>query len=810
MGRDVGEILTAVPSEADRVALDRHLREISRLSERLDANWPRAQELDQTLELDAAEVPTLPDPVARQTLVAALRRAQALGDVVRQRGELVRQVRDLEGKLTQTLSELGTESVQVLRGVQPLLDAQIARTRQELSNVDEELRKAHDEDLRLKNDLDEQRLRQRQLAAEGEVVTAETLRAARARREDGWTRIRRAYVERSDDAVELGRVFDPDRSLPEAFEVAQGEVDRQADLLRADAKRAAGLEECSARIEQMQGRQRDIGTAMTTLAAQRASLLTIWAQQLAQAKLPDLDADALREWQLRRRDALELAERLAALHSDCDRVLVGASTAASEIAAALYTLGQPVVEEGSASKVEALPSLIEQALQWEKHAAKNEAEHGERAKTVRAQRAERERIGAVIAKTEAEVQGHAVALQAWHARLFLPSDSTSEAVRARLDELDGLVRQATALSDARLGQAQHQAVVDEVTAQVAQLATLIGEPVPGAVGAFADRLRKRLTTSRDRDQQRNTLTRDRTRAQARKRQAEDKLVLQRTTLARLCEVAGVTMVDQLPEREDSAARKRHAQTTLSKLRQQLAQASARSEDALRQSLAGQDAVAMESERERCRAEIAQREQEQTAARHAEEQARRALEAIDSSDRAATARESMESAAARYRAAIRPWARLRLAHALLQESVKRFRERAQAPMVVAATTYFSLMTGGRYERLVADEAEDKPVLRAQRVDGVPIGVEAMSEGTADQLYLALRLAALELRRASHPQMPLVLDDVLVTSDDERAGNILRALAKFAEGGQVMIFTHHRHLIDVARAVLGDEALMTYIL
>lgn len=189
----------------------------------------------------------------------------------------------------------------------------------------------------------------------------------------------------------------------------------------------------------------------------------------------------------------------------------------------------------------------------------------------------------------------------------------------------------------------------------------------------------------------------------------------------------------------------------------------------------------------------------------EEQARHALEAIDTSDRAAAAREAMESAAARYRAAIRPWARLRLAHALLKEALNRFRERAQAPMVAAASTYFSLMTGGRYQRLVADEADDTPVLRAERTDGERIGVDAMSDGTGDQLYLALRLAALDLRRASHPPMPLVLDDVLITSDDERASNILRALARYAEGGQVMIFTHHRHLIDVARTTLGERGL-----
>jgi len=121
-----------------------------------------------------------------------------------------------------------------------------------------------------------------------------------------------------------------------------------------------------------------------------------------------------------------------------------------------------------------------------------------------------------------------------------------------------------------------------------------------------------------------------------------------------------------------------------------------------------------------------------------------------------------------------------------------------------------MTGGAYERLVTDESEDRPVLCAQRAGGTRIGIEEMSEGTADQLYLALRLAALELRRSSHPRMPLILDDALITSDDERAANILRALVRFAEHGQVMIFTHHRHLIDVAHKALGDQAFVTHTL
>ncbi len=811
-GREIREALNAAPSQADRVALNDHLQKISRLNERLAGNRQRALELDDALNADAEEAPALPDPAVRQTLADAVRQAQALGDVGRRQGELDRQIGELEGRLIQSLSDMGADSEQALRRAQPLLDAQIAQARQELADIEKAERDAHRDDGKLVGDLEQRRLEQRQLAAEGEVVTAETLRLARERRDDGWTRVRKVYVDHTDDAAELGRgidaAFDANRLLPDAFEAAQAEADRQADLLRADARRAAASEECSTRIEQMQARRREIIATLASLGVRRESVLTGWTARLTQAQLPALDADALREWQGRREVVLELAGRLAGLRSDREGVLAEASTAVSALLVTLRAAGQTVTEAAAGGEVNALPSLIARALLWERNAAESEAERGARARALRVQQAERKKVAALIAQTEIDMQRHEGALDVWHARLYLPSGSASESVKARLEELDTLGRQSTALNDARQAQGHHNAVVNDIEARAAQLAVLVGEPGPVSIDDFADRLRRRLVVSRQDEQERNTLNRDQDRAQQKKLQAETELEQQGIALARLCSAARVATADLLAEREESAARKRQAQAHLSTLRGQLAQASARPEQALRQSLAGQDAVAIESERDRGRLEIGQRETEQAAARQGEEQARRALEAIDTSDRAAAAREGMESAAARFRAAIRPWARLRLAHALLKESLNRFRERAQAPMVSAASTYFSLITGERYARLEAAEEGDKPVLRAVQADGTRKGVEAMSDGTADQLYLALRLAALDLRRASHPHMPLVLDDVLITSDEERTANILRALARFAEGGQVMVFTHHRHLIDVAREALGDQALAVH--
>jgi uncharacterized protein YhaN len=85
---------------------------------------------------------------------------------------------------------------------------------------------------------------------------------------------------------------------------------------------------------------------------------------------------------------------------------------------------------------------------------------------------------------------------------------------------------------------------------------------------------------------------------------------------------------------------------------------------------------------------------------------------------------------------------------------------------------------------------------------------MSEGTADQLYLALRLASLEHYLEGRDPIPLVADDILVSFDNERAGAALDVLAELACRTQVIFFTHHAHLVDLAQQRLGDDVLFVH--
>ncbi|AWN37537.1 YhaN family protein [Methylobacterium radiodurans] len=151
---------------------------------------------------------------------------------------------------------------------------------------------------------------------------------------------------------------------------------------------------------------------------------------------------------------------------------------------------------------------------------------------------------------------------------------------------------------------------------------------------------------------------------------------------------------------------------------------------------------------------------------------------------------------------RRWAVLRLAGLLIGTAIGRQRAGQQDPLLARAGALFSGLTGGAFAGLAQDyDAGDEPRLTGRRASGELVPVDGLSEGTRDQLYLALRLAYLEDYAGRAEPAPFVGDDLFLTFDDARTAHGLEALA--AIGGQVqpILFTHHRHVADLARARLG---------
>lgn len=129
--------------------------------------------------------------------------------------------------------------------------------------------------------------------------------------------------------------------------------------------------------------------------------------------------------------------------------------------------------------------------------------------------------------------------------------------------------------------------------------------------------------------------------------------------------------------------------------------------------------------------------------------------------------------------------LQTADAALEEAAREMQSRF-APIVGArAAEMLAQMTGGRY----AAVSFDRGMAFKTRLEGDPVARDSafLSEGTADQMYLAVRLAICQLVLGGEEPCPIVLDDALACFDDERAAQAMALLADIAKTRQVILFT-----------------------
>ena len=179
--------------------------------------------------------------------------------------------------------------------------------------------------------------------------------------------------------------------------------------------------------------------------------------------------------------------------------------------------------------------------------------------------------------------------------------------------------------------------------------------------------------------------------------------------------------------------------------------------------------------------------------------------------AADAAADAQSALARVRALTEEYCRVRLAAEVLSREIDRYRDANQGPVLRRASELFARLTRGSFSGVRAGfDGNDRPALRCTREGDADLGVEDLSEGAQDQLYLALRVASLERYAAAAAPLPLVLDDVFTSFDDDRARAGLEVLVELAARHQVLFFTHHRALVDIARevgAASGRDAAVT---
>lgn len=146
---------------------------------------------------------------------------------------------------------------------------------------------------------------------------------------------------------------------------------------------------------------------------------------------------------------------------------------------------------------------------------------------------------------------------------------------------------------------------------------------------------------------------------------------------------------------------------------------------------------------------------------------------------------------------------RLSLVLAERALRRYRDSHRGGMLVATETAFRTLTNGAYASLTTQaEGQTETLLAIQSAGGAAKQAREMSKGTKFQLYLALRAAAYEQVAAGGTVLPFFCDDIFETFDEGRTTAACGLLSQIGQRGQAIYLTHHKHVVDLARALCGD--------
>ncbi len=185
--------------------------------------------------------------------------------------------------------------------------------------------------------------------------------------------------------------------------------------------------------------------------------------------------------------------------------------------------------------------------------------------------------------------------------------------------------------------------------------------------------------------------------------------------------------------------------------------------------------------------------------------------MDGAQGSADAADEAEEAMAAIRQHVETYARLKLSAAILEREIEEYRQKNQGPIMKRTAEIFRRITLGSFQDLTTGfDDKDKLVFICVEKNGRKMTVDGLSEGTRDQLYLALRIAGIEHHMEHNAPLPVIVDDLLIKADDFRSKAILEILGELSRKAQVIFFTHHSKLVELAREAVPENLLKEHVL
>jgi len=633
------------------------------------------------------------------------------------------------------------------------------------------------------------------------VPTEDELEQARALRDHGLclaTEQLAGNPPNTEDLSDFASIVQGDGEFTTALETSVRTADMIVDRIRREADRVANKAQLAAQSESLDQQKAECEESLNAVETERHNQDSKWEGRWREAGIAPLSPCEMKDWSKKYAGLLDVADKLSEesstlkqLEQRRDSLRKRLSNQMSGVGVEvelelktfkeLITLGQHFVEQVRDARAE------RDQLEKENERAKNDI-----------QEADRELTAAQNDLAEWQTTwADAVAL------LRLEPDALPEQAESVLANMGRLFDE---LAEA---DRNHRRIygIDKTVEEFEEDAERMAEKVAPdlaerSVEEIAAQLNARMSNARDAQQRKNSLLKQREEQQELLRQAQSEDSDANAELEAMLKEAECDSVEELPTAIARSNQKRSLQGRVAELTSQLAPScGGQSVEEFAVEAEAVDPDQLTPRINEFEEDIKRLKEERDEALTAEQREKSALEAYDGGEAAANIAAERQFLLSKLEEDSHEYVITRVAGALLQKSIERYQDRAQGPVLKLASSLFAELTCGAFEGLRADfdDSGKEVLLGARPGEHELLDVSAMSEGTRDQLYLALRLATLEHWFEQHEAIPFIVDDVLLSFDDERAKAALNCLLKLSQRTQVLFFTHHDHLVTLARCV-----------
>ncbi|MCF8045667.1 MAG: AAA family ATPase [Desulfarculaceae bacterium] len=579
----------------------------------------------------------------------------------------------------------------------------------------------------------------------GPVPTEKELTDLRETRDRGWIIIRKLLSGRQQARAEadaFAERFHGCDGIESAYEHSVRQADDMSDRLRLISDQAAKKASARSQKQKLEKERKSLEKEKEEISARMESLTLEWQRIWEAAPVnPDSPAD-MRHWLLRYRNAAsvmrEIGKKKVQAGKDKDRI-EELKKELSDHLAQIYGK-EPEKEASLETLVRYGGKAVEQFRGMEKDAAFLEKEIADLTADLNSalerKKALETRIG-----TKKEAWGKLVA------PLGLSKDASPELAAEMLEEHRALFEKISALerTRGRLGRIEREKT--EFETRVARLVGEMGYVKPGAdARADVEMLNSMLSAA--------------------EREVEEQTKLKR----------------ELEQREKEIHRHSRGRTLQEFTREVLSY----------------DPDDLEPQIRTLEGDLRELENSKAAVDRKTGEKKTELAAMDGSSKALDLLEHKESLLSQLETYTEQYAAWKVASALLQKAVERFREKNQEQLLTRSGEIFRTLTLQGFDHIRVDfTGSDKAAIAGVRSGtGESVFPEGMSSGTRDQLYLALRIASIEKYIHAFEPLPFIVDDILVQFDGERAKAAFQVLGELSGKTQVIFFTHNRHFVDIA--------------